>query len=217
MASVIPLIVSAEPLTLLGLKCFLGEEAGMKTCLEAMTATDALRQQAEHRPALVILCGIEEQAVRLIRLLVRRSRSQIVLVVSRVTEPDHVQNCLGAGALGYVTMEEGLPELRLACAAVLNRDLHVSRRAARHLVMGGRSMAEAGERTRTGHAQIKQLSEREQEVFKLMGAGSGCKEMACQLGISVKTVETHQQRMKDKLEVRTCAELKRMATQMCGR
>lgn len=37
------------------------------------------------------------------------------------------------------------------------------------------------------------------------------------LGISVKTVETHQQRMKDKLEVRTCAELKRMATQMCGR
>ena len=211
MAAVIPLIVAAEPLTLLGLRCFLGEVAGLKTCLEATTATEALRQQAEHRPGLVILCGGEGQAVRLIHLFRRRCKSQLVLVVSRVTEPGHVQSCLEAGALGYVTMEEGLPELRLACAAVLGGNLHVSRLATRHLSIGGGGGAEAG--SRKGLACLKLLSEREQEVFHLMGTGSGCKEMACQLGISVKTVETHQKRMKEKLEVRTCAELKRLAVQ----
>lgn len=206
-----PLIVADEPLLRLGIRHFLSETAGGQRCLEADTAATALKQQAEHHPALIILCACGKPAdtVRLIRDLRRRVRGQAVLIVRRVAEAEHVQVCLGAGALGYVMAVDELPELQLACAAVLKKDLHISRLATRHLQLNSSSKSARPTKTTLPEGL---LSAREREVLQLLASGCGCKEMSAQLGIIVKTIETHQHRMKEKLNLRHCSELKRLAT-----
>lgn len=210
MKTLTSLIVANEPLLRLGIRHFLVESAGMRNCLEADTAVGALKQQADHQPALIILCAGEKpmDTVRLIRDLRRRARGQSVLVVSRVAGADHLQDCLSAGALGFVVAEDDLTELQLACAAVLKKDLHISRLAAKHLQLGN-GHKKAHQDKSTSPTQL--LSVREREVFQLIGSGCGCKEVSNQLGISVKTVQTHQKRMKEKLNLLHCSDLKRLA------
>jgi DNA-binding NarL/FixJ family response regulator len=219
MNKIIPLIVSHEPLMRLGMRRFLEEEVEMRQCLEAATPADALNQQAAHQPALVLLCVCQQQmdAVRLIRDLRRKRQQQAVLVVSRKVEADHVSLCLRAGALGYVCSQDPLQELRMACAAVLRGDIHVSRQAAqglRAVLSGPRAMTKNGQGMSAAAAP---LSEREREVFALVGDGCGSTEIARKLSISVKTVETHQQRIKVKLGVERSAELRRLAVARNGR
>ncbi|HCN76949.1 MAG TPA: hypothetical protein DIT13_07120 [Verrucomicrobiales bacterium] len=207
----VSLIVSKEPLVRLGMRHFLMESAGISVCLEACGSMDAMRQLMEHKPALVIVfaCDRPLEVVRLVRELRRKRRSQPVLVVSRTAEEDHVRRCLDAGVLGYTTTGDDLNELRLACAAVMRGDMHLSKSAAR-VIQGanGHSKNWHGGMPASG---TKALTVREVEVFRLMGSGLGCKELAAQLGISVKTVETHQMRLKEKLQARSCDELRNLA------
>jgi DNA-binding NarL/FixJ family response regulator len=210
MKALTPLIIAEEPLLRLGLRHFLTEIAGVKHCVEAATAVAALKQQAEHHPELILLCssGKSADTVRLIRDLRRRVRGQALLVISRTAAGEHVQECLDAGALGYVLSHDEISELQLAFAAVLKKDLHVSRNAAKHLHLGQGTRSKADAKAAVPQSL---LSTREKEVFQLIGNGCGCKEIATELGISIKTVESHQDRMKDKLNLCNCSELRRLA------
>lgn len=197
------LIVAEEPLMRLGLRQFLHQEMGIKLCVEAGSTTQALKQQAEHAPALVIifLCDkAQSETLRLVRELRRRRRQQAVLVVARVMEREHVQACVSAGVLGYVLGSDGLVELRLACLSVLRGDLHITQAAAKALQGTTRLGAELRER-------LKTLTLREREVLSLMGTGLKGQDLATKLGVSVKTVETHQKHLKEKLELNNIAEL----------
>ncbi|MEQ1750912.1 MAG: response regulator transcription factor [Prosthecobacter sp.] len=210
----LPLIVCTEPLLRLGLYHFL-QELKLTNCLQAATAEQALRLHAEHRPALVIISTGERQidVPRLVRELRRRRREQAVLVISREPRPEHVRHCLEAGVRAYITTEDVLTEVSVACAAVMRGDLHLSRSIVREMKTGHSAPPLPG-KLRVGARQEsprESLSSREREVFDLIGGGHGCKEVAGRLGISVKTVETHQQRIKDKLGVGNCAELRRLA------
>lgn len=220
MTTMLPLIVSTEPLLRLGLFHFL-QELKLTTCLQAATAEQALNLHAEHRPALVIISTGERQmdVPRLVRDLRRRRREQAVLVISRDPRPEHVRHCLEAGVCAYITTEDVLTEVSVACAAVMRGDLHLSRAVVREMKTGqGAPPLPGSRRVAARHEAPRQsLSNREREVFDLIGGGHGCKEIAGRLGISVKTVETHQQRIKDKLGVEHCAELRRLAVPGGGR
>ena len=113
----------------------------------------------------------------------------------------------------YITTEDVLTELSVACAAVMRGDLHLSRAVVREMKTGPGAPPLLGSRRVAARAEPprESLSNREREVFDLIGRGHGCKEIAGRLGISVKTVETHQQRIKDKLGLENCAELRRLA------
>lgn len=208
MSAVLPLIVSTEPLLSFGLRHFL-KESGMLRCLEAETMEMALELVGRFRPGIVLVCAEPGQmeVTRLLRQLRRGARSLPMLVISRDKSCEHVQRCLEAGAQAYLTHGDALAELGMACATVLRGGLHLSAAVVKGLLPArpGRSAAAAQPVTDAC------LSTREREVFALVGCGCGCKEIAGRLGISVKTVETHQMRMKQKLGVERSAELKRLA------
>ncbi len=205
------LIVSQELLLRLGVRQFMMQEAGLRCCGEAASSAEAMDLQARHRPCLVVVaaCLSSGEAPRLVRDLRRGIPEQRVLVVGRATEPDLVRRVLQAGARGYVSSLDDVMELRLAVASVLGGHLHVSRAVADCITMESRASAAAAGQDRL--AMLRQLSDREMEVFGLMGRKLGCKEIALHLSISVKTVETHKQRMKDKLGLQHGAELQRLA------
>ncbi len=203
MKNEIVLIVAEEPLMRLGLRHFLLQEMGLKLCVEAGNFTQALKQQAEHEPALVILFFCEqaqEETVRLVRELRRRRRQQAVLVVARTLAREHVQECIASGALGYVRGADGLAELRLACLCVLRGDLHVTQEAAR-------ALQRVPQQGATRKVPLEVLTLREREVLALMGRGVKGVDLAAELGISVKTVETHQKHLREKLELKNITEL----------
>jgi DNA-binding NarL/FixJ family response regulator len=163
---------------------------------------------AEHRPVLAVLAGSvgSEEMPRWVREL-HRVRAQLpVLVIGHGADPLCVQRVLRAGALGFVSCADEATEVLLAVASVRSGHLHVSKAAAGCLLMdlvrGVPNQAKAS---------LGMLSDREMEVFNLVGAGMGCKEIANKLNISVKTVETHKQRMREKLRLNTGSELNRMA------
>ena len=212
------LLVAHEPLMRLGLRHFLIHEMSLRRCTEAATAHEALDAQAAHHPALVVLasCGASGEAARLIRDLRRCRADQRVLVVGRAAEPDHVRRVLQAGALGYVTSLDDLAELRIAVASVMSGSLHVSKSSAAGVMTEWRGGPNAARQEGT-ELSLGTLSDRELEVFRLVGRGLGCKEIAAALHISVKTVETHKMRMKEKLGLTTASQLLRLAMQRAER
>jgi DNA-binding NarL/FixJ family response regulator len=205
------LIISPEPLLRLGLRRFLKEELDIRRFAEAATSSESLDAQAAHRPLLVVLVshGKCESAPRLVRDLRRNRADQRILVAGSALDPDHVRRVLQAGALGFVTSLDDLAELKLAIVAVMGGDLHVSRSAA-GVVM--KDMRGSSSRPEPNEPSLSVLSDRELEVFRLVGSGQGCKEIAAGLNISVKTVETHQRRMKEKLSLPNGAELRRLSS-----
>ena len=209
MSAVLPLIVSTEPLLRFGLRHFL-REFGMVRCLEAETNEVALDLLERFRPGMVLVCAEPQQmeVTRLIRLLRRHARCLPLLVISRDKSSEHVRSCLEAGAQAYLTHEDALAELGMACATALRGGLHLSGAVAKALLPA--KTAKLGANHSAG-TPLTCLSTREKEIFALVGCGCGCKEIAGRLGISVKTVETHQMRMKQKLGVERSAELKRLA------
>jgi len=206
----IPLIIAHEWLIRRGLRHFILEECKLTQCYEASAAEEALRLVVAHRPTLVILClcHTEMDSVRLIRELRRKRKTLAILVCSRVPDPDHVLRCLDAGAHGFVSSEDDAEELKIACTAVQDGGFHLSRRASR-----GVKLHHPRKEAFVGKAKnlSEHLSDREKEVFDLLGQSIGCKDSSLRLGISPKTVESLYSRMKEKLEVKTTAELKRLA------
>jgi len=203
------LIVCHEPLLRLGLRQFLISEAGMKSCLEADSVGAAVGLISKHKPQLVVLaaCSANGEVPRLIRDVRRCCADQRILVVGRPEERDLLHRVFESGALGYVTIQDDVAELRLAVASVLAGSLHISRLAAGGMTVhlesrfGGRGRALA----------LDVLSDREMEVFECVGQKLGCKDIAHKLNISVKTVETHKQRIKTKLNLENGADLSRVA------
>ena len=188
----------------MGLRHLMVLEAGWQVCGEAARAAEALELAARHEPHLVVMCSQEGEDLALIRDLGRRRAGPQVLVVAHTTTTTQVHRALRAGALGYVMLGDTTEELLRAVTAVCGGSLYVSQRAA-----GG--LMQLLRQAKADAAGVNQLSDREMEIFRLMRRGLGTKEIAASLGISVKTVETHKQRMKEKLRLTTCAELNQHA------
>lgn len=202
------LIIEAVPLVRLGLRHLLSVNAGMQVCAEADDVGRAADLFDVHRPDLVVL-DINlpgGHAIMFMKSLRRRAPGTAFLVLTVQDDVATMQLALRAGAHGCVGKSDDLHEILEALLMIEQGRRYVSRRLASALVD---AMACGGVQAKAGELTL--LSDREMQIFRLIGDGLASKEIAHRLHISAKTVETHRQRIKDKLGCGSASQLRHRA------
>ncbi|HOY53393.1 MAG TPA: FHA domain-containing protein [Opitutaceae bacterium] len=195
-----------------GLAHLLENEAGMKVCDRAQHGPTVRRLCAKHQPDVVIidLAVRSTETLALIQDIVQESTSSHILILTGLSDVNFVERALRAGALGYVLKTDPTSQVIEAIKTVAQGGMFLSRQIA---VPALRQLT-GGAAERMG---VKQgpgaLSDRELDVFRLIGLGQPNREIAMALGISVKTVETHRENIKLKLKLGSAAELATLARQ----
>lgn len=202
-------IVDDHPIARRGMADLIGEQGDMEVCGQAGGADEALRQVKQTRPSVVIvdLALNSGHGMELIEEISQWNHHVKTLVVSAFDEEMYAERCLRAGALGYVNKEEAPEKLVEAVRKVLRSEIYLSGGMANrilHTMVGGQPVSED---------PIKKLSNREMEVFQMIGQGMAGKEIADRLHLSPKTVDTHRENLKTKLNIHSSHELTRYAMQ----
>jgi DNA-binding NarL/FixJ family response regulator len=183
------------------------EESDLSVCGEAEDIESALREIAELLPDLVILdLSLGGDAFGLIRDLKTQHADIPVLVLTMHQGLLHAERALRAGALGYLTKEDAAENILAAIRKLLRGELYVSDdlspKLMRHLVSG---------RAVIDENLVELLSDRELQVFRFIGNGKGTREVAEELNLSVKTIETYRANIKQKLGLKNSRELVQQA------
>ena len=203
-------IVDDHPIVRQGLAQMLKQEADLTVCGEAEDAQHALQAIAELHPDLVLvdLSLKGGSGLNLIRALKARQSTLPVLVVSMHDESIYVERVLRAGARGYIMKQEATDTMMYAIRRVLRGEIYVSDKMMTNLL--GRFVIDSAD---TGVSALERLSNRELEVFRLIGEGHSTRHIAAALRVSAKTVESHRAHIKEKLHLNDTAELVRYAMQ----
>ncbi|MCX8089642.1 MAG: response regulator transcription factor [Verrucomicrobiae bacterium] len=198
------LIVDDHPLFREGLVHLLQNERDLVVCGEAGTATEALALVQKLRPALVLLdiSLPDRNGLELIKDLHLLQPQLPVLVISMHDESLHAERVLRAGARGYIMKQEGGGKILEAIRKVLAGQIYVSPKMSALILEHV-----AGQRPRRTRSPIERLTDREFEVFSLLGRGLATRDIARRLHLSVKTVEVHRLNIKRKLGLRNATEL----------
>jgi DNA-binding NarL/FixJ family response regulator len=201
------LIVDDHPVFRAGLVQVLGGEPGLAVCGEAGSAEEALGLLDGLAPDLLVVdislggaSGLE-----LVKQVHQRRPGLPTLVLSMHDETLFAERSLRAGARGYVNKQEAVGHMIAAMRKVLAGETYLSRR------MAARLEVRRTERGAGLEEPVATLSDRELEVFSLIGQGLGTRDIAERLGLSVKTVETYREHIKNKLLLDTATELTRRA------
>ncbi|HEX4085670.1 MAG TPA: response regulator transcription factor [Chthoniobacteraceae bacterium] len=198
------LIVDDHPMMREGLCSLLANQADMEVVAEAENAGQAIELIASKKPHIVIaditLPG--RSGIELIKDIAAMYPQVSSLAVSMHDESVYAERVLRAGARGYIMKKEGGKRILEAIRKVRAGDVAVSDRISAQIlrIFSGRSGS--GE-----ESPLRQLTDREFEVFELIGRGLGTVQMAQELHISAKTVEVHRVHIKEKLQIRTGSEL----------
>lgn len=204
------LIVDDHPLVREGLESKIKRESDMIVCGEASEGEEALSIIETEKPDLAIvdismpgMGGLE-----LVKHMQALASEMAVLVVSRHDEELYAQRAIRAGARGYVMKRKASEKVIEAIRHVLDGGIYVSKKINQEMLetLGARSQKQSSSDT-----PLKQLSDRELEVFELTGQGLTTSEIAEQMNISVKTVQSYRSRIKEKLNVESAHELMRRA------
>lgn len=200
------LVVDDHPIVRRGLIEMLEEQPDLVVCGEAKDRVEALRVEQQTQPDLVLLdiCLPGESGLVLLKELNGRAK---VLVISMHDETLYAERALSAGAAGYIAKHEPVERLVEAIRSVLNGKLYVSdsltERLLNRFVGGGRHEL---------RDDIARLTGRELEVFRMLGKGMSTREIAEVLHVSRKTVDTHRENLKRKLNLKSGSELVVKAT-----
>ena len=198
------LLVDDHPLVREGLRARLGTVAGIEVAGEAADAAEAFAQVEALRPDLVLMdVGMKQtNGIELTARLRERHPALRVLMLSMYDNPEYVHRALAAGASGYVLKEAPSDEIVAAIAAVTAGETFL-----------GSGLAA---RTPRGAGDRPLLSLRESELLRCLAAGQSSKQIAEALGMSVRTVETHRQNIRRKLNLGGQAELIKYAVERCA-
>src|SRR6266496_459342 len=194
-----------------GLVAIIGRDPRYHVCGAAHTFEEANRLVRQHRPDVLLIEPFLENrdAIRWIKDLATEFPRIRILVVSRQSERTYAERALCAGASGYWMKNSSVAELMHAIETVWAGEIYASR-AITGLAMrkfaGGRNLPYG----------LDVLSDREMAVFTLIAAGHGTGQVAKELGISRKTVESHSEHIKSKLGYANAEELKRGARELIG-
>jgi two-component system, NarL family, response regulator NreC len=194
-----------------GMKTLLAAEPDIEVVGEAPNAGEAVSKAAELRPDVILLDismpGLSSfQAIRQIR----KERPEIkVLLLTMYDDEDYLAEGMESGANGYLLKDSPAEQLLIAIREVYRGGSYMSPRMLSHLVNDFRS------RVRSDHAvpRFDTLTPREKEVLKLLAEGNSVKEIACDLDLSLKTVETHKFNLMRKLGIHNKAQLVQYAIQ----
>ena len=204
------LIVDDHPIVREGLTARIARQPDLKVCGEAEDVLDALEKVKATQPDLVIvdLSLKSGQGLDLIKRIKAKAPDTKMLVSSMYDEALYAERSLRAGAMGYINKQELSEKIIDAIRRVLAGKMYLSPLMTERLL----------QRAVGGGAQlpgplVETLSDRELEIFKLIGKGMTTRQIAGDLHLSVKTVETHRENIKSKLGLPNSAELSREAVQ----
>ena len=202
------LIVDDHPIVRQGLTQLIDQEDDLHVCGQAEDAHEAMRAIRELSPDMVVvdISLKDTSGIELIKDIKVRCPDLPVLTLSMHDEGVYAERAMRAGARGYIMKQEATERVVTAIRRVLSGDVYVSEGMAAKMV----SKLVAGP-AQTGGSPVDRLSDRELEVFRLIGTGYGTREMAEKLHLSIKTIETYRAHIKDKLDLVDANELLRTA------
>ena len=193
-----------------GLIRLLSHEPGLTVCGEADTYARALEVIASTKPDLVVvdLALPDRSGLELIKDIQVRFPGLPVLALSMHDAAHYAERVLRAGGRGFITKDEPGQRIREAIRTVLAGEIWLSEAAARRIL---RKMTRSGQEKETSPDAC--LSDRELQVFIMVGQGFGTGEIARRLNLSPKTIDTYYVNMKQKIGLQDTAELRRYAIQ----
>jgi DNA-binding NarL/FixJ family response regulator len=202
------LIVDDHPITRHGLAQLLNHEADLSVCGEAEDAQKALGMMKALEPDLVLsdITMAGKSGLELIKEMQVLHPQVAVLVLSMHDESLYAERILRAGARGYVMKSAGGAELLVAIRQVLHGEVYLSKKMSARMIN-----LLSGTRSKKNRSALEMLTDREFEVFQLLGQGLSTREIGQRLHISSKTVDTHRLNIKDKLNLRSLPELMQYA------
>jgi DNA-binding NarL/FixJ family response regulator len=198
------LIVDDHPLVRESLKRIIQQQPDLSVCGEADNGGEALKLVAATKPHLVILDLTlkDSHGLELIKNLRDSYPKVISLVFSMHEETLHAERAIRAGARGYVAKEEPPAKILQAIRKVLSGDIYWSEKAANWVA------SRIASRSRPSlDFSVDLLTDRELQVFELMGGGQNTRQIAAVLHIDTSTVETYRARIKEKLNLKSTSEL----------
>jgi DNA-binding NarL/FixJ family response regulator len=197
-------IVDDHPLLRQGLALLVNREGDLVVCGEAADAQTAMSEIALKKPDILIadisLNGPD--GLELLKNLRMLHPNLPVLILSMHDESIYAERALRARANGYIMKQEATEKVLVALRRILGGDIYLSDRMANKLLHQYISGAAADI-----HSRLSTLSDRELEVFRLIGDGLTTRQIAEKLHLSTKTVETYQAHIKDKLSLHSGREL----------
>lgn len=203
-------VLDDHPIVRQGLALLINQEPDLVVSGQAEEAHSALKGIAACRPDIVIvdisLSGPD--GLEVIKTIRTTDASLPVLVLSMHEETVYAERALRAGANGYIMKQEATDKVLVALRRILNHEIYVSERIASKLLRQYVSGTVTAKQSPVSH-----LTDRELEVFRLIGEGHGTRQIADELHVSVKTVESYQAHIKEKLSLRSARELVQHAIQ----
>lgn len=209
-ASTRVLIVDDHPFMRRGLAQTINDQPGLEVCGEAGSVAEALRiiETCQPHLAVVDISLGEESGIELVQLIRTKWPEVKVLVSSMHDETLFAERALRAGALGYVNKGEPPGVFIAALQRVNGGQIYLSER------MTNRTLHHVlADKVEISRSPIETLSNREIEVFEMIGKGMATKQIAAKLKLSPKTIETYREHIKQKLKLKNSTELTRNAVQ----
>lgn len=204
------LIVDDHPMLRRGLASLIAAEPDIAVCGEAANCEAALAAIRKHHPDLVIvdLTLDGSDGLDLVKDLKTRHPKLPALVLSMHDEAVYAERSLRAGARGYVSKQQLDETILIAIRRVFAGEIYLSEKLKARLAtqfLGGRTLETS--------SPLTALSDRELQVFRLIGQGWGTRQIAESLKLSIKTIESHCEHIKQKLTLASAVELAHRATQ----
>jgi DNA-binding NarL/FixJ family response regulator len=204
------LVVDDHPMVREGIARLVDNEQDLMICGQADDAPEALKAISETKPdiAVVDVSLKSSSGIELMKSIKAQYPKLPVLVLSMHNEALYAERALRAGAMGYIMKQEASENLLIAIRRVLGGQIYISDKVSKRLI---RQLARG--RADIGTSSVDNLSDRELEVFHMIGLGCGTSQIAEKLYLSIKTIETYRTHIKEKLNLADSRELLQYAIQ----
>lgn len=201
------LLVEDHPIFRWGLSELINQENDLIVCGNAEYVRQALNEIERLKPDLIIadITLKESDGIDLVKEVGKHYKDIPVLILSMHDEFLYAERALHAGARGYIMKQEAMESVVSAIRCVLDGKIYLNEQIKENILFG------LSEGSGTGKSPIDRLTERELEVFHLIGQGLSSREIARTLHLSIKTIGTYRERIKEKLNLRHANELVRYA------
>lgn len=208
------LLVDDHAVVRFGIAQLINRQPDMAVCGEEEDASRAMISIESLKPNLVIadISLKDSSGLELMRNIKAQYPGLPVLVVSAHDESVYAEVAFRAGALGYLMKEEALEKIVPAIRRVLDGTIYVSDALASKMLQ-----QQIRGQTNINDSPVKSLSDRELEVFQLIGQWKTTRDIAEELHLSIKTIEYYREQIKRKLDLKNAAELTQRATAWVGR
>jgi len=202
------IIVEDHPIFRMGMKELINNEKDMAVVGDAENVTGALRRIEETQPHIVIvdLSLKESNGIELVKEIHTNHKKISSLVLSMHDESLHAERCILAGARGYIMKQEASESVVTAIRRIMSGSIYVSPNIMSNILNKFQNQPDL-----IHESPLKRLTDRELEIFQLIGKGLSSRQIAVQLTISAKTVGTYRERIKEKLSLKHGGELVRHA------